>query len=1193
MIAKTYYILFLFLFIFLRQSFAQNFDRITLVDGLSQSNINCMIQDRLGFIWFGTNGGLNRYDGTEFKIYVHDLYDSNSISNNIINTIYEDDQGDLWIGTQNGLNVFRYKTNSFSLFKTDPNDPNSLSGNIITAIAKDSQGNYWIGTDGGGLNKLDPQSGKFIVFQNNIQNPYSISSNKITSLVVDQFGYIWAGTKDKGVNMIDPESGKCLRYVNNETAANTISNNQINTLYEDNEGDLWVGTANGLNLFTPSAKGRSFTRRDKITVFNKADSKNSLGGNAVLSIHQKNSGILWIGTDNGGLSGFNKKTRQFINHKFDPNHDNGLLSNKITALLNDKSGILWIGTNAGINKIDRQGDRFELYVRKPGTNNTWSSNNVQAIYKELNGIVWVGTFDAGLNKYNPHTGEFTIYKATDVLKDGISLNEHYNILSRNNKKASRYGKPDYLSNNRVLSLYRDLNRTLWIGTGGGGLNKLDLETEKVTVYHANPESPDSLSSNIITVIYEDSHGTLWLGTEGGGLNEFDRRKFRRYIHDENDVLSLSHNTVTSVTEDKKGNLWIGTYGGGLNKLNRDNGTFVRYTHEDKTGSISSNSVYSLYADDSSRLWIGTNDGLNLLDLNTGLFKHYTIHNNLPSNFIYGILGDQHGNLWLSTNKGISKFNIANEDSRNYDHTDGLQGQEFTPGALYQTKRGEMLFGGINGFNSFFPEEIKNNNFIPNVVITDFKLMGESVKIGAPDSPLQKHISLTDEIILSYKDKVLSFEFTALNYTNSEKNQYAYILENFEKKWNYVGNRRYANYTNLPPGEYTLKVKASNNDKVWNEEGTSLKIVVTPPFYQTWWFYVFAVVFVLSTAYLLILFRIRNLQRTKTMLREVVRARTRQLSEEKARVEKANSEITLQKNEIENQKNLLMTNNQELMDAKKLLDDANEELKAINANLEGIVLERTSKLRKANQKLLIANNELDLFIYRASHDLKGPIASLLGLTKIAKLEKLPPTTSDYIDKIETGAELLNKVLSKLTNIHFINKAELEPSDINIKSFIDGILRTFNPEKIRNFIVKNEISDDLTVVGDEKLLRIVFENLIENAIYFRKPGESLLLIKEEEKEDVYNLIFEDNGVGIPKEYQKKIFDMFYRASDLSKGSGLGLYLVKKVLEKVEGDITLFSEKGKFARFVISIPKEKVVQAAVASAETSDQSLVQSAT
>jgi len=1153
---------------------AQKFDRITLDDGLSQSNINCIIQDKLGFIWFGTNGGLNRYDGSEFEVYLHNIHDSTSISDNIINDLFEDSRGMLWIGTQNGLNMYNPRMDRFTIYKTEPGNPKSLSNNIVTSIIEDSIGNIWVGTEGGGLNKFDTLTKTFTAYQYALQNPYSISSNKITSLELDRFGYVWAGTEDKGANMIDPATGRSLRYVRPEHGGgNNISHNHIHTIYEDNDGDLWLGTAGGLDLLKPRSNERNFEKRDRIYNYQHHERRNSIGGRSVLSIYQGMSGLLWIGTDNGGLTAFDKNSR-FTNYAFNPNSDKSLLSNKISAILDDRSGILWIGTNAGINKIDLLGDRFVLYERKPGTDNTLSSNNVQTLYKELSGTIWVGTFDGGLNRYEPSTDNYYIYKSDDYIQAGENVREHLKSL-QNKRWRSRVREKlqsKFISHDRILSLHRDLHKTLWIGTGGGGLDKLDLSTGKVSNYRAVPENADSLSHNTINVIYEDKRGIIWLGTQGGGLNAFDRSKFKRYLHFENDVLSISSNNITAITEDQNGQLWIGTYDGGLNVFNRKNETFKRLVHNDEnpSESLSSNSVYCLYADDSSRLWIGTNNGLNMYDLESKTFKHYSIEHNFPSNFIYSILGDGKGNLWISTNKGISKFDIDKAKVKNYDKLDGLQGNEFNPGAAYATRNGEMLFGGINGFNSFYPSQIKDNNFIPDVVITDFKILGEKVPVGTEDSPLQQDILYTEEIVLSHQDKAISFEFAALNYTNPEKNQYTYIMEGFEDKWNYVGTRQFANYTNLPPGEYTFRVKATNNDGVWNEEGVSLRIIVEPPFYNTWWFYLLLIATLAIGSYLFVFFRIKNLEKSKIVLRELVKARTNQLSEEKSRVERANSEITFQKNEIESQRNLLMKKNKELTEAKQQIDETNEELKSINSNLENIVQERTATLRHTNNELYKAINELDLFIYRASHDLKGPIDRLLGLTQVAKLDNITAETLTYVDKIELGAKHLNEVLGKLTNVHHINKGQPEYKEIKVKDLIMGIINNFHPESIKPFKTQINTSKANTVSIDQALFKIIMENLIENAIMFCSTNTTPTInISTGVSKHNIKIIFEDNGIGIPENLHEKVFDMFYRASDRSKGSGLGLYLVKKAVEKMKGNIEIESEVGLFTRFTIHLP------------------------
>ncbi|MCK5207443.1 MAG: histidine kinase, partial [Cyclobacteriaceae bacterium] len=405
---------------------------------------------------------------------------------------------------------------------------------------------------------------------------------------------------------------------------------------------------------------------------------------------------------------------------------------------------------------------------------------------------------------------------------------------------------------------------------GGGLNVLNIGTGDISKFTNDPEDINSISSNNLRCIFEDTKGRIWIGTEDAGLNLYEKEKFTRYLSDENDIFSIGGNDIRSIVEDKNGYLWIGTFGDGLNKFDPENNKFTRYFHE---SSLSSNSIYSLYLDDDSKLWIGTSDGLNMLDIPSNRFEQFNKNSGLPSKSIYTILDDHNGNLWLSTNKGISRLNKNTHAIKNYDSEDGLQNTEFNQGAGYLTKQGEMLFGGINGYTTFSPNEIFDNLNKPEVIFTDFKILNEKVSIGSPGSPLVRHISETDTIVLSYKDVSISFEFVALNFTDSKKNTYAYKMENFENKWNYVGDRKFANYTNLQPGNYLFRVKASNNDSVWNEEGKSIFIIVKPPIWQTWWFYSLTVLFIFSAVLLTIQLRTRALHKSKIILENQVKLRT--------------------------------------------------------------------------------------------------------------------------------------------------------------------------------------------------------------------------------------------------------------------------------------------------------------------------------
>ncbi|MGH7450322.1 MAG: two-component regulator propeller domain-containing protein [bacterium] len=458
-----------------------------------------------------------------------------------------------------------------------------------------------------------------------------------------------------------------------------------------------------------------------------------------------------------------------------------------------------------------------------------SQSSIQCILQDRKGFMWFGTAD-GLNKYDGY--RFTVYK--------------------NNPD-----NPNSLSDNWVSSIYEDpdeVGRVLWIGTGNQGLNKLvlskaegsDREKEKFTPYKNNSDNPNSLSDNVVTSIYEDRSGVLWIGTWGGGLNKFDREKekFTHYKNNPNNPKSLSGNHVFSIYEDRSGVLWIGTWGGGLNKLDlskaegsdREKEKFTHYKNDpNNPNSLSDNWVNSIYEDRSEMLWIGTaGGGLNRFDRKKGRITHYRERDGLPNDCIYGILEDDHGNLWLSTNNGLSKFNPQTKEFKNYDVRDGLQSNEYNGHAYYKSAvSGEMFFGGINGFNAFHPDSVKDNPYIPPVVITAFARYNTDDVAGKPIA--EKGISETQEIELSYKDNIFTFEFAALSYRNTFKNQYVYTLEGFNENWIQLGTKHDVTFTNLDPGKYTLRVKGSNNDGVWNETGASVKIIITPPYWQTWWF----------------------------------------------------------------------------------------------------------------------------------------------------------------------------------------------------------------------------------------------------------------------------------------------------------------------------------------------------------------------
>ncbi len=853
----SYYIFLVSLFVFymFSSTFAQNgnikFDQIGIEQGLSQNSVYNIIQDRNGFLWFGTEDGLNMYDGYQFKVHKMDLKDPNSLSGNWVIAAYEDNKGVLWIGTESaGLNKFDQNTGVFTRYVNIANNKNSISDNRITSICADAAGILWIGTKGGGVNKFNPESKRFTHFKNVEGNTNSLSNNIVNTVICDSSGFLWFGTAD-GLNKFDPETEIFTRYFSDPKISGRLSADNIRTLYIDQLRNLWIGTeGGGLNRLDKDSGKFHYYK-------NKPNDPTSISGDVVNVIYEDNSGNFWIGTDGHGLNRFDKTNHVFTVYQNNISDPSSLVGNRVYAIAEDRSGVLWIGTRGGgLSKLNLHKKKFVHHHRRPGQINTLSNNSIWTFYEDESGALWVGSL-GGLDRFNRITNRWTNYR-------------------------HRPDNPNSLSHNYVRSIREDTFGDLWIGTDGGGVNKLNLKSGQFTRFAHNPDDPNSLSHNTIRPILVDRSGTIWIGTLGGGLNQYNRKtnRFIRYLNDPGDPNSLSYNYIYSLFEDRSGKLWIGTDGGGLNYFDRENNIFVAYKHDpDDPTSISNNHVYSIHEDAGGNLWMGTRGGgLNRFDREKQQFSHYTVKDGLPNETIYAVLGDDDGNLWLSTNNGLSKFNPQKKTFKNYDISDGLQNNEFNGGAYYRGRDGKLYFGGIEGFNEFLPAEIQDNPIVPPVVITDFKIANKSVPIGGKIENrliLSKSVTATEVITLSYKDEVFSFEFAALNYVSPEKNQYAYMLEGMDENWIELGTRRFVPYNRLPPGEYVFRVKASNSDGVWNEEGTSLILNIIPPFWQTWWFRVILIVFVVLSVYIIYRIRVRSIEERSRELEENVKKRTRQ------------------------------------------------------------------------------------------------------------------------------------------------------------------------------------------------------------------------------------------------------------------------------------------------------------------------------
>jgi len=788
------------------------FERISLQQGLSQGTVLSILQDSQGFMWFATQDGLNRYDGYRFKIFKHDPHDPLTLADNYVEALYEDREGVLWIGTRGGLNRFDRASETFIRYQHDSTDPRSLSTNQVVSIAGDHLGDLWIATFGGGLNRFNGKTGTFSHYRHNPDDPQSLSDDEVYTVYEDHTGNIWIGTRNGGLNHFDRENNSFIRFQYEAGNSNSLGHDRVYSLFEDRDGILWVGTrGGGLNRFDRESGKFSHYLHDP-------QDPQSLSGNLVYTIFEDRQGILWVGTRDGGLNQFDRTNQRFIRYKNNPFNPHSLSNNAVKFIQQDQTGIIWIGTfGGGLNKLNPDLVNFGHHQRDPSNPKSLNDNQIHSFYQGPSGILWVGTQEGGLNRWNPQQGEFTHYQHDPA-------------------------NPRSISDNLIYSIYQDHSGSLWIGTNNGGLNRFDQKNQTFTHYLHNPLDPYSISGNEwVKPIIEDAANELWIGTRNG-LNRFnsDRSRFQRYQHDPGDPNSLSDDLVASLFIDKSGTLWIGTGKGGLNRFNRESETFTSYQNDPAdASSLNNNAIYSIHEDHAGVLWLGTlGGGLNKFDQENQTFTHYREQDGLPNGVINGILEDDRGQLWISTNNGLAKFNPKTETFKNYFFSDGLQSNQFAH-AAFKSSSGQMFFGGINGFNAFYPEKIKDDHHIPDIAITDFLLFNRSVPLQnlKLDSPLQKSINQTEMLTLTYKDSVFAFEFAALHYAAPERNQYAYKLEGFDQDWiTTSADKRFATYTNLPAGDYLFRVKGSNKDGVWNEQGAVIKVTILPAPWWSWWAY---------------------------------------------------------------------------------------------------------------------------------------------------------------------------------------------------------------------------------------------------------------------------------------------------------------------------------------------------------------------
>jgi len=838
------------------------FERFSIEEGLSHGNVNVITQDFQGFLWVGTQDGLNRFDGYNFTVYKPIFGDKTSISNNIIKSLYEGKDSCLWIGTDGGgLNMYDPRTGNFRSYQNDPDDVSSLSNNSVYAVYEDKEGRIWAGTYGGGICILDRDKGKFVRYINNPDDKYSLSGNSIRDIFEDNSGNIWIGTDGGSLCRFDPVGKRFIAYLHDPNDPESIGSNVVLGTEVDNDGYIWSGSwGGGLSKFDPK------TGKAKVYRYNIND-PNSLSSNENFDILEDSNGGIWVCT-RAGLDKLNPDGETFKHFKHDPLDERTISLDVVIELFEDSNGIMWIGTEGGgLCKVDLGKKKFNHYQNDYKDPQSLSSNDVSCIYEDSKGTVIVGTRTGGVNFTKIGTGVF------------------YAMLPDPNQN------PTLVSSN-IQSIVEDTKGNYWFGSNGSGVSKYNPITKTFENYYEDKGNPNMLENNAIFGLAADEDGGVWISTYGGGIHKYsyETNTFKRYTIDPQNNMK---NVGLSMYVDPQGEIWCGTGGHGLGRYDKKTDNFIFYEHDPAdTTTIGSNNVYSLYQAKNGCLWVGTGGGgLNKFNRKTGKFVRYTTVNGLPNDVISGILEDGKGRIWVSTIKGLSMFNPEDSTFRNYDVKDGLASNAFSPNAVYKGADGILYFGTINGFEFFHPDKIYDNTTPPHVKITSFRALNEDVKVGDKTGLLSKEISMTDTIILSYKISKFSFEFSALHYSASSKNKYKYMMEGFDERWIDTDyKRRFASYTNLPGGTYVFRVIASNNDNIWNNKGTSIVIIMEPPFWKTWWFYTLVGLVILFIIYILFRLREKQVLKEKQKMQKTIDDAIEEVEKQKKDIIEQNAEL---------------------------------------------------------------------------------------------------------------------------------------------------------------------------------------------------------------------------------------------------------------------------------------------------------------
>jgi ligand-binding sensor domain-containing protein len=1046
------------------------FWHLSVQEGLSNATVTTILQDRYGFMWFGTEDGLNRYDGQAFKVYRADQANAQSLPGNFIKALAEGPDGNLWVATTNGLARYQPHLDKMERVPT-------FAGTFLTALLVDPQGDLWVAGEGR-LAKYLARTNRWEEWQGLFADEHVFGSLAQTSP-----GVLWASSFGKGLFRIDLKTKKTIHYQKQPGQPNSLADNTIHSLFADGDSALWANTYYSGTSRLDLARGTFTNYRHQ-----PGDPHTPLTDGIVATCRQGSK--LLFAVENGGVAEWNPASGKFTNWLHDPQDPQSLVANSVRTLYRDQQGRIWVGSfGRGLSIWDSYRHKFGQLPVLP------SDPAINALWRDSRGHLWVGMEEGlaiianGKSDYVPH------------------------------QPGNRLG----LGPHPILRVREDGQGNIWLGTWLGGVFKLPGGQGRASQYlnQKNANSTGTANLNCVFALGTDG-AQLLVGSYGGVHALSPTGKFAPYPRD-----SLGVAYVQDLFQDSRGDHWLVTLEGLHHVSAVGQRLLATYRHDPQdSASLSSNVCQCLAEDQQQRLWVGTRDGLNLMT-SPGRFRRFTTADGLPNNQVCSLVPDLRGNLWVATSQGLALLDPEKLTFKKFLEGSGPDSKQFKLNSALRAPNGEILLGTTSGIVRFHPDSVRDNPHLPPVRLVDFKLFNRSVAVGAPGSPLDLHIGHAPSVVLDHEQSVFTIDFVALNFTQSEKNQYAYRLDPLEKDWNYVGQQRNATYTSLPAGTYTFRVKASNNDGVWNHEGATLQIIVLPPWWATWWFRALAGLVLAGTAWAAYRWRVGFLELQNQRLALEVDNRTKDLAQ-------ANEELIQQKEELE---------------------------------------QTNEFVQRQSDQLATLNQQKDRLFSIISHDLRSPMAALKNSIDLMNNDLLGPKEQQVIRReLERQFRATNNLLQSLLEwAEGQMKAEVTaPVPVNLALAVAERLDFFeNFASQKQVELANQVPADLWALVDPNHLKIMLQNLLANAIKFSFAA-GRVVVTGHCRGDKVELAVQDFGKGMTTAQLDKLFTEKHfttRGTAGEVGTGMGLRLTKELAKKNGGSLGAASTEGQGSRFFLT--------------------------